>query len=107
MSADGIHSFRNPKDEPERVNDSPARLVVMQAPNGQAMSVISWIEGRRSDELWLDANVVLENKRPQFIALAATLPKSVPARRQEPDFKPITLGADGMPVIPTPPATIP
>ena len=102
MSADGVHFYRNPKDEPERVNDSPARLIVLQAPNGKAVSVISWNEGRRMYELWLDANVILEGKRQQFIALAASIPKSSPSRKDEPPFTPLTMGEDGMPVLPKP-----
>jgi len=81
MSADGSHTYRDPKDEPERVNDLPARLTVLQAPNGKAISVISWVEGRREYQLWLDANVILEQKKPQFLALAASIPKSVPAKK--------------------------
>jgi hypothetical protein len=30
MSADGSRSWRDPKDEPERINGVPARLVVME-----------------------------------------------------------------------------
>jgi hypothetical protein len=81
LSADGLRMYRDPKDEPERVNGFPARLVTLQAPNGKAMSVISWVEHQRSYELWLDANVILEKKKPALLALAASLPKSVPARK--------------------------
>jgi len=63
MSADGTQSYRNPKDEPERVNDFPARLSVLQTSNGKAISVISWTEGRRYYEIWLDANVIVEKKK--------------------------------------------
>lgn len=104
MSADGTHSYRDPKDEPERVNDAPARLVVLQVPEGKAVSVLSWKEARRGYELWIDANVVLEKKQPQFFALAATLPKSIPARTQEPEAEPVMLGPGGLPLIPPPPA---
>lgn len=103
MSADGSHSYRHPKDEPERVNDFPARLVVMQASSGKAVSIISWTEGRRGYELWMDANVIREKKRSQFLALAATLRKSIPARTQEPASEPIMLAPDGMPLLTLPP----
>jgi hypothetical protein len=106
MSADGSQSARAPKDEPERINGLPARLVVMQAGAGKAVSFLSWREGRRYYELWIDANVVLEKTRPQLFMLAASLPKSVPARPHEPDLIPIRLGPDGMPIMPEPPATI-
>ena len=106
MSANGISSFRNPKDEPERVNGLPARLVVMQARTGKAVSLISWTEGRRYYELWMDANVSLDGTRPQLFALAASLPKSVPARLHEPELRSPTLGPDGMPQFPAPPAMI-
>ncbi|WP_373989578.1 hypothetical protein [Duganella sp. BuS-21] len=106
MSADGVHSYRNPKDEPERVNDSPARLIVLQTPGGKAVSVISWNEGRRMYELWLDANVILKGKKQQFIAFAASIPKSNPARKDEPPYTPVSIGDDGTPVFPEPPEYI-
>jgi hypothetical protein len=106
MSADGSQSTRAPKDEPERINGLPARLVVMQASTGKAVSFLSWREGRRYYELWIDANVVLEKTRPRLFMLAASLPKSIPARPHEPDLIPITLGPDGMPIMPEPSATI-
>lgn len=106
MSADGTHSYRSPKDEPERVNDLPARLVVLQAGQDKAVSVLSWNEGRRYYEIWLDANVVLEKKRAQLFAMAASLPKSIPARLNEPPADPVGLGPDGVPLMPPPPATI-
>jgi hypothetical protein len=80
MSADGSSMLRDPADEPERINGLPARLTVLQGGSGKAVSVLSWLEGRRYLELWLDANVVLTHARPQLMALAASLPKSVPAR---------------------------
>jgi hypothetical protein len=106
MSADGTHSYRRPKDEPERINDLPARLVVLQAGQDKAVSVLSWNEGRRYYEIWLDANVVLEQKRAQLFALATSLPKSIPARLDEPPADPVRLGPDGVPFMPPPPATI-
>lgn len=104
MSADGTHSYRRPEDEPERINGLPARLVVLQAPSGKAVSVLSWTEARRYFELWIDANVVLEKKRDQFVALAASLPKSIPANPHEPESEKPMLGPDGMPVFSAPPA---
>jgi hypothetical protein len=80
MSADGSSMQRAPADEPERINGLPARLVVLQGESGKAVSVLSWLEGRRYYELWLDANVALTHARPQLLALAASLPKSVPAK---------------------------
>jgi hypothetical protein len=80
MSADGSSMQRDPADEPERINGLPARLIVLQGESGKAVSVLSWLEGRRYLELWLDANVVLTHTRPQLMALAASLPKSVPAK---------------------------
>jgi hypothetical protein len=80
MSADGSSMQRDPADEPERIKGLPARLVVLQGESGKAVSVLSWLEGRRYLELWLDANVALTHTRPQLMALAAALPKSVPAK---------------------------
>ena len=54
MSADGSRSWRDPKDEPERINGMPARLVVMEAASGKAVSLLSWFEGRRGYQLWVD-----------------------------------------------------
>jgi hypothetical protein len=94
MSADGSHGYRDPADEPERINGLAARLVVLQASSGKAVSVLSWMEGRRYYELWMDANVVLDKLRPQLFALAASLPASVPARVNEPKADVPTLGPE-------------
>lgn len=84
MSADGVRMYRRPEDEPERINELRARLNVMEVKPGQAISHLSWVEGRRSYELWVDANVAREPLRTQLFALAASLPKSVPACPNEP-----------------------
>jgi hypothetical protein len=98
MSADGTRSWRAPKDEPERINGMPARLVVMEDPAGEAVSVLSWFEGRRGYQLWVDANVVRIPLRDRLFALAASLPRAVPACPNEPPPPPMRLGADGFPV---------
>lgn len=84
MSADGVRTYRKPSDEPDRVNGLPARLSVMEVAPDRAVSIISWVEGRRNYQLWIDANVVREPLRAQLFALAASLPKSVPACPNEP-----------------------
>ncbi|WP_332876462.1 hypothetical protein [Massilia sp. S19_KUP03_FR1] len=84
MSADGVRIYRHPKEEPERINGLRARLNVMEVKPGQAVSHLSWVEGRRSYELWIDANVAREPLRAQLFALAASLPASVPACANEP-----------------------
>ena len=98
MSADGSRSGRNPKDEPERINGLPARLVVLQAPSGRAVSNISWLEGRRFYELWIDANVARHPMRATLFALAASLPASIPGCPNEPKPEPFLLGPDGVPI---------
>jgi hypothetical protein len=102
MSADGSHGYRDPADEPERINGLPARLLVIQAGSGKAVSVLSWTEGRRYYEIWMDANVVLDKLRPQLFALAAALPASVPARANEPKADVPGLVPDGLPQRTTP-----
>jgi hypothetical protein len=67
-------------NKPERINGLPACLVVMQASSGKAVSSLTWKEGRRSYDLWMDANVTVGQLRPQLFALAASLPASVPAQ---------------------------
>lgn len=84
MSADGVHTYRRPEDEPERINGLRARLNVMEVNPAEAVSHLSWVEGRRSYELWIDANVAREPLRAQLFALAASLPKSMPACPNEP-----------------------
>lgn len=101
MSADGVQMYRDPKDEPERVNGLPARLVVLQS-GKRAVSVLSWTEGRRAYELWLNDNVVLAHRRQDLFALAASLPKSVPARPNEPPRPPMKIGPDGLPIVDMP-----
>jgi hypothetical protein len=98
MSADGSSSWRDPKDEPERINGRPARLVVMEDPAGKAVSLLSWFEGRRGYQLWIDANVVRVPLRDRLFALAAALPRAVPACPNEPPLPPLRFDADGRPV---------
>ena len=89
MSADGSRSWRDPKDEPERINGLPARLVVMEDNTGAAVSLLSWFEGRRGYQLWIDANIALVPLRDQLFALAASLPRAVPACPNEPPPRPV------------------
>jgi len=79
MSADGGSSWRDPKDEPERINGPAARLVVLEDPSGKAVSLLSWMEGRRDYQLSIDANIAREPLPDRLFALAAPLPHAVPA----------------------------
>ncbi len=97
MSADGSRMHRDPQWENERVKGMPARLMVLQAETGKAVSHVSWRDGRRSYELWIDANVAGTPMRAQLLALAASLPHPVPACPNEPAPAPWTLGPDGLP----------
>lgn len=98
MSSNGITTSRRPEDEPERINGLPARLVVMEAPSGKAVSLLSWVEGRRDYQLWVDANIVRVPLRGQLFALAASLPRSVPACPKEVLPRQARRGPDGMPL---------
>jgi hypothetical protein len=82
MSADGSQMSRAPRDEPERIRGMPARLVSFETRSGKAVSVLSWLEGRRYYELWIDANAARQRLQPHLIALAATLPDAVPSPLQ-------------------------
>lgn len=95
MSADGTSAYRNPEDEPERVNGIPARLYVRQGTSGAAVSNLSWTEGRRSFALSIDANVAGSPLREKLFALASSLPKSIPACPNEIPPKKHVLGPDG------------
>ena len=106
MSADGTSTWRDAGDEPERINGLPARLAVWQAPSGNAISHLSWVEQRRSYELWIDANVVNTPLREQLFTLAKSLPPSVPACPNEIPPKPARLGADGFPAYEPMPSTL-
>lgn len=107
MSLDGASIWRAPEDEPERINGLPARLGVFVTDSGAALSHLSWVEGRRNYELWVDANVVGTPLRAQLFALAASLPLSVPGCPDEIPPAPLQLGEDGAPVFPPPPRTLP
>lgn len=107
MSADGSQTARAPQDEPERIRGLPARLMSFETRSGRAVSVLSWVEGRRYYELWIDANAGRKRLQPHLIALAATLPKSVPAKAREKLPEPVILGPDGVPRVPRPPAILP
>ena len=98
MSADGGRTWRRPEDEPERINGLPARLGVFEDEAGTAVSHLSWVEGRRMYELWIDANVARVPLRNQLFALAASLPRSVPACPNERPPRPFGFDADGRPV---------
>ena len=89
MSADGSSAWRDPKDEPERINGMPARLVVLEDASGTAVSLLSWFEGRRDYQLWVDANIMRVPLRDRLFALAASLPRSVPACPNEPPPEPV------------------
>lgn len=106
MSADGTSSWRDSKNEPERINGLPARLGVFQAPSGKAISHLSWTEGRRNYELWIDANVAGQPLREQLFALAAALPRSIPACPNEQLPKAARLGPDGLPIEEAPPTVL-
>jgi hypothetical protein len=106
MSADGSRAWRHPKDEPERINGMPARLVVKEAPSGKAVSLLSWFEGRRMYELWVDANVVRIPLRERLFTLAASLPRAVPACPNEPPPPPMRFDANGYPVDEPPPMVL-
>lgn len=107
LSADGIRTWRDPNDEPERIRDLPARLVVLQTASSRAVSDLNWVEGRRDYELWVDANVNRSGGlRDQLFALAASLPASTPACPNEPPAKPVRVGPDGMPMDDPPPAAL-
>jgi hypothetical protein len=106
MSADGTRSWRDPNDEPERVNGLPARLTVLEARPGRSVSVLSWKEGRRWFELWWQINASRDPARAQLFALAASLPRSTPACPNEQLGEEPSLGPDGRPVIADMPQTL-
>ncbi len=97
MSANGSSMWRNPKDEPERVNGLPARLSVFQANSGRSVSVLSWLEGRRYYEIWLESSAPHTPMRARLFELASSLPVSVPACPNEPPPKRASLDPDGFP----------
>jgi hypothetical protein len=98
MSADGSSMWRDPKDEPERINGLPARLLVLQASSGRSVSVLSWLQGRRYYEIWLEANAARNPMRARLFDLASSLPLSVPACPNETPPRRAALGPDGFPV---------
>ena len=106
MSADGSSMWRDPKDEPERVNGLPARLSVFQASSGRSVSVLSWLEGRRYYEIWLESNAARNPMRARLFELASSLPVSVPACPNEPPPKRAALGPDGFPIDEPMPSTM-
>lgn len=106
MSADGSSSWRAPEDEPERIKGMAARLVVLQAPSGAAVSHLSWVRGRRDYQLWIDANVVREPLRERLFALAASLPEALPGCPNERPPKPWRFDANGERIEEPLPATL-
>ena len=105
MSADGTWMARNPKDEPERIHGLPARLDVFQTPAGKAISHLSWVEHRRGYALWTDGGIAGTPRRAQLLALAAALPRSVPACPNE-RSRSFHIGPDGLPITEPAPASM-
>lgn len=83
VPAGGTGDPRDPKDAPELVKDLPARLDVVHGSAGRAVSVLSWQDGQRDYQLWIDAAAQGDVRR-QLFALAAGLPASVPAKADAP-----------------------
>lgn len=107
MSADGVRMWHDPKEWTERVNGQEAHLAVFQSGSGKAFSVLSWGEGRRYYNLWVNANVVRVPLREQLFALAASIPASVPACPNEVKPAPLHIGPDGLPVFEPWPEVLP
>lgn len=97
MSADGSSTSEDPGAN-ERVNGLPAQLVVMEAPTHEAISLLYWVEKRRSFELTIDSNVIRTGRKDWFLSLAASLPKSTPACPNEIPPAPVRLDSKGMPI---------
>jgi hypothetical protein len=83
MSVGGGQIMARTDLQTEQVNGTPAQLTVLQAPSGKAVSLLRWIEGRRSYELSISANVKTSSLSPTLLQLANSIPKSVPARLRE------------------------
>lgn len=64
----------------EQVSGAPAQLTVLQAPSGKAVSVLNWVEGRRSYELSISVNVNTTPVHPTLLELANSIPKSTATR---------------------------
>lgn len=97
MSADGSQALLDPIDEPGHIGGLKGHLIIMQAPSGKAMSLLVWVEGRRMVSLETDTNVGTAGPaRERLIALATSLPASIPACRHEPPLDPMVIGPDGM-----------
>ena len=85
LSVLGGEVFSKRELQTQQVNGAPAQLLVAQASSGRAVSVLSWVEGRRRYELSMDANVIAAPPSPTLQELAASLPKSVPTKAGEGD----------------------
>lgn len=90
MSVSGGHLISRADLQTERVNGAPAQLTVVQTPSGNAVSILSWVEGRRSYQLSIDTNVKTSRVSPPLMQLASAIPVSVPARviETEPSWPP-------------------
>jgi hypothetical protein len=76
----------DPAERQEDVNGAPAQLTILQSPSGIAVSILTWIEGRREYQLMMDANVKAPGS-PNLLGLARSLPKSVPGGQLDGSFK--------------------
>lgn len=95
MSVGGGQVWPRADLQAEQVNGQPAQLTVIKAPSGKAVSLLAWVEGRRSYELSINTNVRASSVSPTLIELANAIPKSLPARLDE--------GASGFPPPTLPP----
>lgn len=106
MSADGSSIGPPVGGQDEHIHGFPARLTVLEAPSRKAVSLLFWTEGRRYNELWVDSNVHRTAKKDWLLALAASLPPSVPACPNEIVPEPFQLDATGTPLLAPTPATM-
>jgi hypothetical protein len=84
----------DPAERREDVNGAPAQLTILQSPSGIAVSILTWIEGRREYQLMMDANVKAAGT-PNLLELARSLPKSVPGGQLDGGFKGFPATWDG------------
>ena len=75
-TGEGSVVFHNPANLTKRINGLPAQLVILQAPSGRAVSILSWVEGNRAYELSINTNANLQDSSPSLLVLAQSIPKS-------------------------------
>ena len=83
LSADGSRVTFPREADDEKVHGAVAKLTVMQAASGKAVSLLSWEEGSRLYTISVNININQTERKQWLLALATSLLPLIPARQPD------------------------